>query len=167
MLDSGELQRRLDLDPVLNNVSILGVDPGFMTTGIARHHESWFVRNVIHGLLMIVVVRLLSWIRPSGLFRTEEKSAGHILAAAFSSDAPFSQRPKALHLDRLQLKEPSAESKDPRKRMTLWKDRVRYAHVLSDFELSFVEESKVVKKSYMWRDAMKGQHCRPRPGEQS
>lgn len=125
----GELQRRLDLDPVLNNVSILGIDPGFMTTGIARRHESWFVRNVIHGLLMTVVVRLLSWIRPSGLFRTEKKSAGHILAAAFSSDAPFSQRPKALHLDGLQLKEPSAESKDPRKRMTLWEDSTRYARV--------------------------------------
>lgn len=127
--DSGELQRRLDLDPVLNNVSILGIDPGFMTTGIARRHESWFVRNVIHGLFMTVVVRLLSWIRPSGLFRTEKKSAGHILAAAFSSDAPFSQRPKALHLDGLQLKEPSAESKDPRKRKTLWRDSIRYAHV--------------------------------------
>ncbi|KAI0170706.1 hypothetical protein BJ166DRAFT_588823 [Pestalotiopsis sp. NC0098] len=85
----GELQRRLDLDPVLNNA---------------------------------VVVRLLTWLPPSALFRTEEKSAGHTLAAAFSSEAPFSQRPKALHLDSLQLKEPSAESKDPRKRMTLWKD---------------------------------------------
>lgn len=132
LLNSGELQRRLDLDPVLNNA---------------------------------VVVRLLTWLPPSALFRTEEKSAGHTLAAAFSSEAPFSQRPKALHLDSLQLKEPSAESKDPRKRMTLWKDSVRYAHVLSDFEFSFVEESKVVKKSYMWRDAMKGQRCRP--GEQS
>src|SRR5207248_604197 len=38
-----ELQHRMNTDPQLKNVCILGVDPGAMSTGLQRH-ASWFIR---------------------------------------------------------------------------------------------------------------------------
>lgn len=46
-LFSHELQRRLDQDPLLSNISVLALDPGAMPTGIFRHSESWMMRFVM------------------------------------------------------------------------------------------------------------------------
>lgn len=44
-----ELQRRLDRDPVFGNISVLGLDPGAMPSGIMRR-ASFFESKVINHL---------------------------------------------------------------------------------------------------------------------
>ncbi|KAI0102358.1 hypothetical protein F4776DRAFT_668961 [Hypoxylon sp. NC0597] len=77
-----ELQRRLDRDPILNTISVLAVDPGRMATGIIRR-SPWFVRIIVFRIFAGLLAHL--WVRlfPNGTWRTPEKSARDVLAAAF------------------------------------------------------------------------------------
>lgn len=129
-----ELQRRLDRDPALNKICILGVDPGTMTTGLQRH-ASWFVRVLIFQIIFPIVAYLM----PNGLVRSTQKSASQILHASFSSKPPLGEFPKGLYYFDTELFETSQESKDAQKRELVWKESIRYAHlhpgdtVLSDW----------------------------------
>jgi hypothetical protein len=115
-----ELQRRMDQDPSLNNVSILGVDPGTMRTGLQRH-ASWFIRVFIFQFLY----PLLAWLKPPGPTRSTEQSASDIMGAAFDTNDVLGQFPKALYLDGTKLIEPSAESQDLRKMALVWNQTVK------------------------------------------
>jgi len=115
-----ELQHRMDQDPTLKNVCILGVDPGTMSTSLTRH-ASWVFRFIFH-----VIVSLLIFFMPDGPMRTTQKSASHILQAAFDSNQVMGQSPKDVYLDGVDLSETSDESGDVRKRDLLWKESVRY-----------------------------------------
>lgn len=117
-----ELQRRLDRDPALSNISILGVDPGTMMTGITRH-APW----VIRVLLFQIIYPIIAWLMPNGPVRATRKSASDVLRAAFDSDAVLGQFPKDLYFDGTEPMETSAESKDAQKRDLVWKASVRYA----------------------------------------
>ena len=112
----GELQRRLDLDPVLKNISVLGVDPGTVPTGLARH-SPWFIRVLMFKIIFPFVAALQAWRNPEGnnTIRTVDKSAGDVLAAALDSSPSLGERPKGLYLDGSELGETSAESKDAKK----------------------------------------------------
>ncbi|KAI0386308.1 putative short-chain dehydrogenase [Hypomontagnella monticulosa] len=116
-----ELQRRLDRDPVLKNVSVLGVDPGTMTTGLQRH-ASWFIRVLIFQ----IIYPIIAWLMPNGLVRTTKKSASQVLDAAFESSTEF---PKGLYYFDNKLFDTSAESRDIQKRDLVWKESIKYAHL--------------------------------------
>lgn len=124
---SHELQRRLDVDPTLNNISVLAVDPAAMATGIVRH-SPWFVRVIVFGFFAGVFGGL--WVRffPNGTWRTPQKSARDVLAAAFhSAPTPLTDRPKSLYLNGSELGQYNSEAKDPEKCRIIWEGSLRFS----------------------------------------
>ncbi|OTA84574.1 hypothetical protein M434DRAFT_377725 [Hypoxylon sp. CO27-5] len=124
-----ELQKRLDRDPVLNNISVLAVDPGGMATGIVRQ-SPWFVRAIVFRIFAGLLAHL--WVRlfPNGTWRTPQKSARDVLAAAFDcGPPPLTERPKGLYLNGSELGEYSSEAKDPKKGQIIWEGSVRFARL--------------------------------------
>jgi len=119
-----ELQRRVDQDPTLENISILGVDPGTMSTGLQRH-ASWFIRV----LMFRIILRIIALLMPNGPVRTTKKSASHILKAAFDSDQVLGQFPKDLYFNGLELMGTSDEARDVRKRDIVWRQSIQYAEL--------------------------------------
>jgi NAD(P)-dependent dehydrogenase (short-subunit alcohol dehydrogenase family) len=117
-----ELQRRMDQDPALKNVSILGVDPGTMSTGLQRQ-ASWFIRVFIFQFLY----PLLAWLKPPGPARSTEQSASDVLQAAFDSNDVLGEYPKDVYMDGTKRVEPSTESQDVKKRALVWKQTVEMA----------------------------------------
>ncbi|KAJ9303857.1 hypothetical protein DTO217A2_6667 [Paecilomyces variotii] len=123
----GELQRRLSIDPVLSNVSILGVDPGTVPTNIARR-SPFVIRVLMFKVIFPLIAALQAWRNPTGNndIRTAHKSAGDVLAAALDSSPVLGERPQGLYLDGSERAEISPEAKDEKKRSMLWRDSVRY-----------------------------------------
>lgn len=110
---SPELQRRLDSDPALHNISILGVDPGMMPTKITTGPLS-----LLGQLVIFVLSHIASRVWPS-VVRLPHKSARDVVAAAFGTDPPLSERPKGLYLNGTEKKHISAETRDPEKRASV------------------------------------------------
>ncbi|USW53358.1 Putative NAD(P)-binding domain superfamily [Septoria linicola] len=122
-----ELQRRLDSNPQLWNVSLLALDPGTMGgTGLVRS-GSLPVR-----LLMKYMVPPITWIaqifQPNGLLRTPYKSGSGLLHATLD-EASIGKHPKALYLDGTALAQPCAEAQDQSKQRRLWDCSLRLARV--------------------------------------
>lgn len=131
-----ELQRRMDRDPVLNKISILGVDPGTMSTGLQRL-ASWPIRV----LLFKIIYPILAFLMPSSSpMRTTKLSASHTLQAALDNNSALGEYPKGLYFNGTEPWETSEEARDIVKRDLVWKETVRYAHlkqnetVLSDWQ---------------------------------
>ncbi|PQE22282.1 short-chain protein [Rutstroemia sp. NJR-2017a WRK4] len=123
-----ELQRRLDVDPNLKKISILGIDPGMVPTNIARR-SPWFIRVLLFRVVLPLVASLQAWRNPKGNndVRTVDKAAKDVLAAAFDSSPVLGEQPKGVYLDGSERAEISAEAQDPRKREMVWKDSIGYA----------------------------------------
>ncbi|KAJ3579983.1 hypothetical protein NPX13_g574 [Xylaria arbuscula] len=119
-----ELQTRLNRDPDLSNISILGVDPGTMPTYITVGDHGWLVKSII-----TMVMQVLAWKDPNGLMRTPRKSAADVLAAALAVDPPIGSTPKSLYLNGSQPKEVSVEAQDDEKRLAVWKASVKYTNL--------------------------------------
>ncbi|KAI0911053.1 hypothetical protein F4823DRAFT_637125 [Ustulina deusta] len=116
----GELQKRLDADLVLHGVSVIGIDPGHMATGIVRH-GSWMTRNVVSPILMSLVGHLTVLFQANPYFRTTTKSADDVIAAAFEAGP----RLRGKYLDRTKLSIVSREAADIEKREMVWRESVR------------------------------------------
>ncbi|KAK2603184.1 hypothetical protein N8I77_009662 [Diaporthe amygdali] len=119
-----ELQRRIDMDPVLKNISVLAVDPGSTPTHLVRR-GNWSIRGLWTYIMPWLVV-ILTWLWPNGSNRTTRKSSGDLIAAAFDSNPTLGEQPKGLYLDGQERREMAAEAQDPRKRHILWRDTVNY-----------------------------------------
>ncbi|KAI1278922.1 putative short-chain dehydrogenase [Xylaria sp. FL0933] len=118
-----ELQRRLDRDPALNKVCIVGVDPGTMPTGLQRH-APWLIRVLIFK----IVYPIVTWLSPNGLVRSPSRSASQVLEAA-TRMTPEGEAPKDAYYFDDQLIDTSVESRDVKKRDWLWKKSIEYAHL--------------------------------------
>ncbi|KAI0110764.1 putative short-chain dehydrogenase [Nemania sp. FL0031] len=118
-----ELQRRLDRDPALNKVCTMGVDPGYMPTGLQRH-APWFIRVVIFKIVYPIVL----WFSPNGLVRSPSTSASQVLEAA-TCMTPEGEVPKYAYYFDGQPIDTSSESKDVKKRDWVWKKSIGYAHL--------------------------------------
>ncbi|KAK7930994.1 short-chain dehydrogenase [Apiospora marii] len=124
-----ELQRRLDKDPLLHQISVLAVDPGAMNTGIGRH-SPWIVRFLVFGFLAGWIGRLLVRLYPNGTWRTPQKSARDVLAAAINcGPPPLTERPKGVYLNGSERGDYSAEAQDPRKGRVIWEGSLRYTQL--------------------------------------
>ncbi|KAI0903203.1 putative short-chain dehydrogenase [Ustulina deusta] len=122
-----ELQSRMDRDPVLNNVCILGVDPGTMTTGLQRH-ASWVVRVLVFQ----IIYPIIAFFTPNGLVRSTHKSATQVLNAAFDSGSGPTTFPKDRYYFDEKPFQTSEESRDVHKRGLVWKESVKYARLKGD-----------------------------------
>lgn len=117
-----ELQRRANNDPTLGNLSVMGVDPGTMISGLQRL-APWFIRVV----LFQVIYPLILYFQPNGeTVRPPARAAGDVLEAAFGEVGLDGSKPKDLYFNGRQLTETSAESKDRAKRQLAWTETVRY-----------------------------------------
>ncbi|KAH8891741.1 putative short-chain dehydrogenase [Thozetella sp. PMI_491] len=121
----GELQRRLDEDPVLKDISVLGVDPGTMNSPMMRR-APWILRVVVFQFMVGIVSGIFDYIWPHPLWRTTWRSAGDVVSAALDSGPGIGLRPKGLYFDGPKRAEMYAEARDPEKQLILWRDSVRY-----------------------------------------
>ncbi|KAI0506258.1 putative short-chain dehydrogenase [Xylaria bambusicola] len=128
-----ELQNRLNRDPDISRIAILGVDPGIMPTHITVGDHGWLVKSII-----TFVMRILAWKNPDGLMRTPQKSASDVLAAALSVDPPIGSTPKSVYLNGSQPKPVSGEAQDDEKRAAVWRASVKYTN-LKDGETVLVD----------------------------
>ncbi|KAK4164100.1 hypothetical protein QBC43DRAFT_318715 [Cladorrhinum sp. PSN259] len=121
-----ELQRRLDRDPALRNICVLGVDPGVMISGMQRH-SPWFIRVLMFKIIYPVILRIFP---SNGRVRPTSRSASDVLEAAFGSESgPF---PKDLYFDGRNPFQTSAESNDALKREMVWAETAKLAHLRED-----------------------------------
>ncbi|XDG02552.1 hypothetical protein ABKA04_002167 [Annulohypoxylon sp. FPYF3050] len=118
----GELQQRLDADPVLKNISVVGVDPGTMNTGIIRHGDL-FSRMFIFPVIIAFLSHLLGLFQTNPPIRTTSKSANDLLAAGFEAGP----RLRGAYLDGTDVVGVSREAADVQKRGMVWKHSVNYA----------------------------------------
>ncbi|KAI0180784.1 putative short-chain dehydrogenase [Hypoxylon sp. FL1284] len=114
-----ELQQRLNQDPRLSNIRVLGVDPGTMSTGLQRL-APWFIRVVMFRVMFPIIAMLM----PNGPVRTTQMSAKDVLRATFEEPCP-----KDCYMYNMKPLETSAESRDRQKRAMVWKETVRYAQL--------------------------------------
>ncbi|KAH8766663.1 putative short-chain dehydrogenase [Diaporthe sp. PMI_573] len=123
-----ELQRRLDQDPMLSNISVLAIDPGAMPTDIMRNSGFWMIRCVVFPVVLPVITVFWGWLWPNGAFRTVEKSARDVVAAVIGcGPPPLSEHPKGLYLNGSEQGEYNNEALDPVKRGVVWRGSVRFA----------------------------------------
>ncbi|KUI59676.1 Short-chain dehydrogenase TIC 32, chloroplastic [Cytospora mali] len=117
-----ELQRRLDTDPALQKLCILGVDPGSMPGNLTRRGP-WIIRVFMFKLVMPWLAPLIAWLQPNGPLSTAKMGAADIIAAALWRGE------KGMYFYRSKPSEMSPEAKDEKKRGRLWVDTVRYTHL--------------------------------------
>jgi hypothetical protein len=126
-----ELQRRLDIDPVLSNISVLSVDPGGMATGIARDGPfamRFLLAWVIPALSQ--VIRLLEFVQPNGSLRRPATSATDLRRACFDENEPLGKHPKAIALNGSAIgAHQTPEALDEKKQKELWTGSLKYAEI--------------------------------------
>ncbi|KAH8647324.1 hypothetical protein BX600DRAFT_503468 [Xylariales sp. PMI_506] len=122
-----ELQKRLNNDPVLSKVSVLGVDPGALGGHLTRRGSAIirFVSLVVYPTLGPIFVRL--W--PNGTLRTPTKSARDVWFAASDTET-LGDYPKDVYLNGSLPWPTSKESLQEEKRKQLWEDSTRYAGIV-------------------------------------
>lgn len=133
-MSSPELQSRLDTDPLLSNIRILGVDPGSMPSNLVKRGP-WIVRIFMFKLIMPWLSPLMGWLVPNGTYRTLRMGATDILQAALSPRADAFAKGSYYYGSRLD--DMSLEAKDEKKNKRLWADSVRYTG-LTEKETSLV-----------------------------
>ena len=116
-----ELQARLDADPALRHICVLGVDPGTMISGLQRL-APWVIRVLIFKIVYPLVLRLM----PNGPVRATSRSAGDVLEGAFGLGED-GELPKDKYFNGSTPLETSQESRDIEKRQLVWKETVKVA----------------------------------------
>lgn len=123
-----ELQDRINQDPKLAGISVLGLDPGAMPTDICRR-DNFFVRVVVMKIIMPILNPIFVYFWPNGFLRTTAKSATDALYAAFDTET-LGERPKGIYLNGTSPWPPSKEARDKNKRRALWNDSVAYSGIV-------------------------------------
>lgn len=112
------------MDPLLNHITVVGVNPGnmFSSSGISRRGD-WFSRVVINGTILPSITKVILWFNPNtnGTFRTTEKSAKDIMAAAMDTSLG-----KGVYMNGKVVGKMADEARDSVKRGILWRDTVRF-----------------------------------------
>ena len=132
-----ELQRRLDIDPELSNISVLGLDPGWTAATTIFREQITAVR--IFMSIMQYVAPILCKVLANPLFRTPSKNGKDMLRACFDKKT-FGEYPKAAYIDGCVMSHTPEWANDEAKQKELWK---------GSLELAKVKEGETVLKN--WR----------------
>jgi NAD(P)-dependent dehydrogenase (short-subunit alcohol dehydrogenase family) len=120
-----ELQRRLDRDPKLNNISILTFYPGSGPgTKIMRSFGE--PANTIFAITAPLANIYANHINKTGYLRTIPRIADDMLFIAFN-ETTLGEHPKALFVDGKTPREPGPEGKDEGKQKRLWEGSLSLA----------------------------------------
>lgn len=117
-----ELQARLNADASLQKISIVGVDPGTMITGLQRL-APWIIRVLIFQIIYPLVL----YFKPDGAtIRAPSRSASDVLEATFATgDGEDAFKDK--YFNGRTPFETSEESKNATARELVWKETVKLA----------------------------------------
>lgn len=127
------MQERFDKDPVLYNISILGVDPGGMATTLLRRGNFWFAHPVASKYITAPLSYVWSKFQANSLMRPVSKSARDVLRAALDSGpAPLCEHPKGLYFNGDAPMLQSVEARDPVKTNILWRDSIMLTGLKED-----------------------------------
>ncbi|KAI0859748.1 NAD(P)-binding protein [Xylaria cubensis] len=122
-----EIQRRLNSDPLLNNITTIGVDPGSMASaqGMARRGD-WIGRNILHGVIMPMMGHILMWLYPESnvKMRTTARSARDVMRATMDVSVV-----REAYFEGTLLVETAEEARDVKKGEMIWRDSVRYTQL--------------------------------------
>ena len=121
-----ELQRRLDTDSVLRQVSVVGVDPGTMYTGLIRNSPQ-FVKLLMFPLIIWPLSYLLAWFYRNPAIRTPARSARDVLRAAMEVDPKL----RGAYLNGTELSSIAREAADAEKSENVWEHSGQYTHLTS------------------------------------
>lgn len=126
-----ELQRRLDADPALSDISVLSVDPGGMATSLVR--DGPFLLRFLLGWIYPIfdpLLRLMDYLSPNGSLRRPATSAADLRRACFDDKEPLGQHPKAVALNGSAVgAHQTPEALDEEKQKALWLGSLEYAQV--------------------------------------
>ncbi|KAK8098748.1 uncharacterized protein PG998_011989 [Apiospora kogelbergensis] len=112
-----ELQARLDADPALSKLCVVGVDPGAMATGMQR-----LAPAILPGGFPLIL-----YLSPGKApIRPTSQPAGEVLEAAFAAE-DGGEPPKDMYFVEKRPKDTSEESRDAAKRALVWKETVKLA----------------------------------------
>ena len=120
-----ELDKRLASDPVLSSITVIGLDPGGMSSDLGRRGDFVF-RVVKMKWLMPVAGAINTYFDPNGPLRTSSKSAGDVLRACFDIDVASNEH---LYLNGTDKIEVAKDAQDVEKRKSLWKYGVEAAAI--------------------------------------
>jgi len=122
-----ELQRRLNTDPSLSNISILGFDPGWVSTSIGRN-ANLIIRFIMYCFQFLAPPISLFW--PNHFIRTAAKTGDDLVVACFD-EKKFSEFPKALYVDGSEISaRMNEEARDENKQKKLWEGSLKYAGIV-------------------------------------
>jgi hypothetical protein len=121
-----ELSKRIAKDSSLSSVSVLGLDPGAMPSGLGSRGN--LVLRMIFKVVLPVASTLASLTNPNGDIRTLSKSAGDVIQACFDTKV-VGDKPNGVYMNGSELGDVGKEAKDQVKCQTLWRDSLGYAEV--------------------------------------
>jgi hypothetical protein len=120
-----ELQRRLNTDPTLSNISVIGLDPGWVSTAIGRNSPM----NTAIIWTFQYLAPVLNYFWPNHYVRTATKTGDDLVRVCFDQEK-FGEYPKALYVDGSEIEaRMNEEARDEKKREKLWKGSLRYAGI--------------------------------------
>ncbi|KAG4438156.1 hypothetical protein IFR05_006367 [Cadophora sp. M221] len=121
-----ELQRRLNADPALSNISVLGHDPGWIGgTSLIRNGNT----TVKIAFAVLKVLALFTWMFSSNpMIRTPGKNGKFLLAVCFDREK-FGEFPKALYVDGGVLYKTVPEAYDEGLQKELWEKSLVFVGV--------------------------------------
>lgn len=110
-----ELATRLGKDAKLSGISVIGLDPGGMSSDILRRGS--FVRRVVTMKVAVpVLAAVLVRLSANAAVRPTWKSAADVVRACFEIEAPG----RALYLNGTEELETARDARDAGKRRALW-----------------------------------------------
>ncbi|CZT47805.1 uncharacterized protein RSE6_08410 [Rhynchosporium secalis] len=120
-----ELQRRLNSDPSLRNISVLGHDPGWIGTTDLNRNANVPIRTL---LAVLSLVARFTWIfSPNPILRTAEMNGGFLLTLCFDREK-FGEHPKALYVDGGVLYKTVPEAEGREFQGNLWKKSLEFVN---------------------------------------
>jgi hypothetical protein len=126
-----ELQRRIDADPALSNISVLSLDLGGMATSLVR--DVPFALHFLLGWVMPLfepLLWLMDYVSPNGLLRRPATSAADLRRACFDDKVSLGPHPRAVALNGSAVgAHQTPEALDEKKQRELWLGSLKYANV--------------------------------------
>ncbi|KAI0134481.1 hypothetical protein BJ170DRAFT_591456 [Xylariales sp. AK1849] len=122
-----DLARRISADPSLSHISVVGLDPGAMPSGLGQHAP--MMLKTIFKVVMPLVNPVMGMLQPNGTLRTTAKSAADTIRACFDTKT-LGQRPNGVYMDGSKVGDVGAEAKDQGNCERLWRESLGWAGVV-------------------------------------
>ncbi len=121
-----ELQRRLDADDDLSNISVLGHDPGWIGgTGISRNGP--LMIKISMGTLYLLAY-ILAFFQTNPMIRTAKANGDYLLKVCFDRTT-YGEFPKAKYIDGVVEYKTVPEANDEGKQKELWTASLGFASI--------------------------------------